>query len=92
MPEPVLVDDYRLPNIAYRWLDDSDPWTPGDNNLIPGGRCSALFIGGAGDLVIKDMDNHVGTFAVTGPMIWPFAACYVMSATTATGVRPLYGR
>lgn len=58
--------------------------TPSDS--VPVGPTLGLFVGGAGNLIVKGTDGNQVTLAVVaGSFIWGNFT-YVMAATTATGV------
>lgn len=60
---------------------------PSDSTVL---RCQALFVGTAGNLVLK---AHEGASAVTFAVeagYHPLAAYHVMAATTASGIVALY--
>jgi hypothetical protein len=64
--------------------------TPHDTNTI--GGCRALYVGGAGNLVLDfaDGQNNVTLSAVPAGTVIPVAALRVKVATTATLIVALY--
>lgn len=67
--------------------------TPHDTNVIAGGRCRALYVGGAGNVTLRtnDDDGDVAFVGVTAGSILPVYAKYVRSTgTTATNIVALY--
>jgi len=64
--------------------------TPSDSTDLTG--CRALWIGGAGNLSVKGVDNSAAVtivFANDGVLL-PIFASRVMAATTATNIVALY--
>lgn len=66
--------------------------TPDDGADLPGGRARALYVGGAGDLVIVGSDGVAATFtAVLAGTLLPVMAVRVKdSNTTASDVVAVY--
>lgn len=80
----------RVKDAARAWA----AVTPHDTNKLAGGTCDALYVGGAGDLVLIGEDGVSATFSdVFAGQVYPFGASIVMaSGTTATGIIALYSR
>lgn len=66
--------------------------TPNDSADLTNGECRALYIGGAGNIVIRNKDATSITFtAVTAGSILPCRTSRVLStSTTATSIVALY--
>lgn len=72
---------------AIQKLGSAKRWfaiTPADTNLatVP----DAIYVGGAGNLVVRGDDGTDATFAVTAGQTVPIAPTQVRAATTATGI------
>lgn len=67
--------------------------TPSDTAPLPDGACTALYVGGAGDVVViadKDTASQTWTAAAAGTVL-PVCARQVKSSnTTATNILALY--
>lgn len=65
--------------------------TPSDSTDLPNGPCRALYIGGAGSVVIDTYNNTNITFAgLTAGTILPLNVRRVRTASTATSIVALY--
>lgn len=68
--------------------------TPHDTNLLPGGTCRALYIGGGGNLVITTPESGATTrtvYSVPSGSILPVQCVRVLAtSTTATNIMAIY--
>lgn len=67
--------------------------TPSDSTFIgvyKGKPMLQVIVGGAGNLVVKDLDGNSATIAVVAGQVLFLGAAYIMAATTATGVVAVY--
>jgi hypothetical protein len=64
--------------------------TPSDSTDLT--NCRALWVGGAGNLVVRGLDNPTAVTIVipTGGVLIPIFALRVMAATTATSIVAFY--
>jgi len=63
---------------------------PSDAGVLASG-CRSLYVGGAGNLALKDDKGNVVVFAAQDGAILPFGPTQVMlTGTTATGIVALY--
>jgi hypothetical protein len=67
------------------------PVTPHDTNVLTGGVCRSLYVGGAGAIAVRMADGGSATFAAVPVGILPIQCDIVLSTgTTATGIIALY--
>lgn len=65
--------------------------TPNDSTDLPNGICRALYIGGAGSVVVDTANSTSVTFAgLTAGSILPLNVKRVRTASTATSIVALY--
>lgn len=65
--------------------------TPNDSTDLPNGPCRALYIGGAGSVVVDTANSTSVTFAgLTAGTILPLNVRRVRTASTATNIVALY--
>ena len=66
--------------------------TPSDSTALPDGPCVAIYVGGAGDMVVVDADGTATTFTgVLAGCVYPIRAVRINStSTTATNLVALY--
>jgi hypothetical protein len=76
-------------SLGVNSFDVAKAVAPADATDLPNGKCAALWIGAAGDVVI---DNNGATITVAVPKgLFPVACTRVRSTlTTATGIFALY--
>ncbi|MGG7566230.1 spike base protein, RCAP_Rcc01079 family [Rhodovulum sp. DZ06] len=67
------------------------PVTPSDGADLPGGAARAIFVGGAGDVVLRGPDGVEATFSSGAGQYHPVRAVRVLATgTTATGIVALF--
>jgi hypothetical protein len=65
--------------------------TPHDTNVLTGGVCRSLYVGGTGNIAVRMADGGSATFASVPVGILPIQCDIVLSTgTTATSIIALY--